>query len=339
MAVNPTSVNHFIEQKRSTDVWFDDGNCVLQAEDTVFKVYGGILQKHSLLFQAMLSLPQTAQTESEQTMYENCPLIPLVGDTARDAGYFLKALFDLQFYADVTKIKDIAVVLGVVNMALKYDADILLRRSLPAFTALYPATLPKWDIRSQRRQYAPFVKAYGRALPYVVIEVAKKTGSEILLPSAMLECCSYSISDIIDGLPTPTGGAVYLDRDSQRAILQARSRLSHEAHMAKMKIVHGDEITSAYAAYQRTRRPSAVVQAHFTTLEKWAEETDGPDNWVDPLAAASTWPAGACHSVVAWNPAHDIVKKLEGQRGPVWRNLPTVFGLQKWDKLRRVWVH
>ena len=94
---NQTLVDQQQQLERSTDVWFDDGNCVLQAENTVFKVYFGLLAKYSVYFQTMITLPQPdANAEEPQPMYENCPVIPLLGDSAKDAEYFLRALSDLQ---------------------------------------------------------------------------------------------------------------------------------------------------------------------------------------------------------------------------------------------------
>ena len=94
---NQTIVDQQQQLERSTDVWYDDGNCVLQAENTVFKVYFGLLAKYSVYFQTMITLPQPdANAEEPQPMYENCPLIVLLGDSAKDARYFLKALTDIQ---------------------------------------------------------------------------------------------------------------------------------------------------------------------------------------------------------------------------------------------------
>ena len=94
---NQTLVDQQQQLERSTDVWFDDGNCVLQAENTVFKVYFGLLAKYSVYFQTMITLPQPdANAEEPQPMYENCPLIVLLGDSAKDTRYFLKALTDIQ---------------------------------------------------------------------------------------------------------------------------------------------------------------------------------------------------------------------------------------------------
>lgn len=99
--VDGTSDQTLVDQQqqleRSTDVWFDDGTCVLQAENTVFKVYFGLLAKYSVYFQTIVSLPQPdANSEEPQPMYENCPLIVLLGDSAVDAKWFLKALTDIQ---------------------------------------------------------------------------------------------------------------------------------------------------------------------------------------------------------------------------------------------------
>ncbi|KAI0821049.1 hypothetical protein BC629DRAFT_1457786 [Irpex lacteus] len=340
---NQTPVDRPLE--RSTVVWFDDGSCVLQAENRLFKMYSGLLAKYSNHFRTMLSLPQPAAksnaTESDQQqMYENCPLIPMFGDSAKDVEHFLHALTDLHLYADVTKVKDVEVVLAVINMSLKYDADILLHRSLPAFTAFYPATLPRWYIRSQRRQYAAFTKVYGRALPYVVIAIAKKTGMDVLLPPAMFECCSYSIDDIMKGVAKPDGEYVHLDHDSQRAILNARVQLSNSARETKAKILHDVRLS-------RTDRRRSIpysdmaVQDSWTALTSWANTLDGPDWWVDPLKTAEGWPeysyAVATQGVV--NDAQVIGHKLRSNNQQVWKKLPEAFGLQEWDKLRRSWIH
>ena len=42
---------------RCEDLWFEDGNVVLRAEDTYFKVYEGILSRESPVFVDMFSLP------------------------------------------------------------------------------------------------------------------------------------------------------------------------------------------------------------------------------------------------------------------------------------------
>lgn len=50
--------------KRDDDFWFEDGNIVLIARNIEFRVYKGILAKHSPVFHDMFSLPPPAAPES-----------------------------------------------------------------------------------------------------------------------------------------------------------------------------------------------------------------------------------------------------------------------------------
>ena len=77
---------------RHPDLWFEDGNIVLQAEDTVFKVFRSILSKHAQLFRDIFSLPRST-TETEQEQYEESVLIR-VQEEAEHMAIFLRAIFD-----------------------------------------------------------------------------------------------------------------------------------------------------------------------------------------------------------------------------------------------------
>ena len=91
-ATNETSA-HLLQ--RCPDVWFDDGNCVLQAEDTLFRVYTGVLSKYSSFFKTLFALPQPPNDDSAVLEYEGCPVVSL-HDSAADMHNFLKSIFDLQ---------------------------------------------------------------------------------------------------------------------------------------------------------------------------------------------------------------------------------------------------
>lgn len=75
----------------NTKLWFSDGNIILRAGGTLFKVYRGILCRESRLFQDILSLPQP--TSDLEESYEGCAII----DTHDSASYmdlFLSTIFD-----------------------------------------------------------------------------------------------------------------------------------------------------------------------------------------------------------------------------------------------------
>ena len=82
------SVQEHASLKRSEEVWFDDGNIVLQAGDTAFKMYRGILSRESPFFRDMFSLPQSDATMAD--CYEGCFLIT-VHDKPDEMKKFLAA--------------------------------------------------------------------------------------------------------------------------------------------------------------------------------------------------------------------------------------------------------
>ena len=76
-----------VDVKSRSSYWFDDGNIILQAEDTLFRVHRSVLSRHSKVFQDMFSIPQpTGQ-------HEDCPVIQ-VSDEAVDMSIILSILYD-----------------------------------------------------------------------------------------------------------------------------------------------------------------------------------------------------------------------------------------------------
>lgn len=91
-ALPPTAQPHPSE---SPLCWFDDGNVVLQAEDTLFRVYKGFLRKQSSVFDDMFSLPAAAR-ENEMETFDSCSLV-VVQETAKEMELFILALTDLTY--------------------------------------------------------------------------------------------------------------------------------------------------------------------------------------------------------------------------------------------------
>lgn len=77
---------------RHPHLWFEDGNVVLVAETTGFRVYRGLLARHSEIFHDMFSMPQPEQT-AEDT-YEGCPVVRMADDTADEVSKILTVLYD-----------------------------------------------------------------------------------------------------------------------------------------------------------------------------------------------------------------------------------------------------
>lgn len=80
---------HCSQPKRS-EIWFDDGSVVLQAENTQFRVHRSMLSRHSEVFRDMFTMPHPAG----EALVEGCPLVCLPMDSAEDVKNMLTALYD-----------------------------------------------------------------------------------------------------------------------------------------------------------------------------------------------------------------------------------------------------
>jgi hypothetical protein len=84
---------------RSQVVWYDDGNFIIRAEKTLFRVYGGLIAAQSTVFADMFKMP--ARPHGFQETVEGCPIV-CVHDPAEDICRLLRAMHDPQCAASLT---------------------------------------------------------------------------------------------------------------------------------------------------------------------------------------------------------------------------------------------
>lgn len=91
VSTNSESTNHHeVEAKPVEDLWFEDGNLILRAEDSLFRIYSSLLAARSSVFKDMLAFPPP---EEGNPMLDGCCIVS-VFDSASDMSYFLRAVFD-----------------------------------------------------------------------------------------------------------------------------------------------------------------------------------------------------------------------------------------------------
>ena len=92
MTIDSATHKHTPEHSGSpvVDLWFEDGNLVLKAENSLFRIYSGLLAARSSVFKDMLAFPPPV--EGNET-FEGCPIVT-VYDSSKDMNFFLKAIFD-----------------------------------------------------------------------------------------------------------------------------------------------------------------------------------------------------------------------------------------------------
>lgn len=78
---------------KADELWFNDGTLFLKAGNTLFSVYGGLLDTVSTFFHNLLSLPPPK--EGNDT-YQRRPIVVL-DDSVEDLTCFLKAIFEVRW--------------------------------------------------------------------------------------------------------------------------------------------------------------------------------------------------------------------------------------------------
>ncbi|KZP02751.1 hypothetical protein FIBSPDRAFT_1055669 [Athelia psychrophila] len=179
-----------------SDVWFEDGNIVIQAEQTQFKIHRGVLAAQSSVFQGMFSLPQPPSGEHEAV--EGCPVVH-VSDSATDIAIALRALF-LRGYVSGEALS-ITVVAAFVRIGTKYEIEIIRTEGLKRLLYEYPSSLSDYDE----------MDAWSRIVctPSVNIDAANLAREQnllSLLPTAFyLTCAAHDAKSLTSGCPRDDG--------------------------------------------------------------------------------------------------------------------------------------
>lgn len=76
-----------------SDLWFSDGNLILETENSLFKVYSGLLVRKSSVFRDMFTFPQPND-------HKDVPTVRLY-DSTEELTWFLKAILDPEYVLPV----------------------------------------------------------------------------------------------------------------------------------------------------------------------------------------------------------------------------------------------
>lgn len=82
------------EPTRHTNLWFEDGNIVLVAQHTAFRVHRTVLAMHSNVFRDMFLIPQPATVDES---IDGCPVVRMVEDSAEEVEIVLRILYGADF--------------------------------------------------------------------------------------------------------------------------------------------------------------------------------------------------------------------------------------------------
>jgi hypothetical protein len=81
--------NSIYQRLARSDIWFEDGNVILQTSDKMYRAHRGVLSMHSTVFKDMFGVPQP----TDQPRIDGCHIVVL-SDSAEDWDEFLPMLYN-----------------------------------------------------------------------------------------------------------------------------------------------------------------------------------------------------------------------------------------------------
>ncbi|PPQ82404.1 hypothetical protein CVT26_013319 [Gymnopilus dilepis] len=198
--------------------WFDDGNIILQAENTQYKVHRSLLANQSVVFRDMFSMPQPANPDP---VVDACPVVPL-SDKAADIEHVLSLFYDNFKAHDMREHMPFPLLAAILRIGKKYQIDHLQNEGLHRLRKEFPTDFAYWN---ENCVEVVAIKSLGDHLE-AIINLAHELSVQSILPA--LYICYLSavkMDDILYGTKDIDGVSIRLNEEAARQCLKGRNRL------------------------------------------------------------------------------------------------------------------
>ncbi|KAJ7684273.1 hypothetical protein DFH06DRAFT_1155170 [Mycena polygramma] len=313
--------------QRYQELWFDDGNLIIQAEDRQFRVYRGVLGARSPIFQDMLSFPQPSDSE----LVDGCPLVRLP-DSALEVTVFLRAIFDSDFFEAYPCPTTIETVVGILRLSHKYEVNYLRRRALIHLSSGFPTELSStetvtgsWGTSSDLLGVGPFI---------AIIRLAREVDALWVLPTAfynLADACSTGPGLLTSIRPsTFNGRSAQLSDEDQTAFVNGYCAQINTGPSDVTRFLHEPATIPGCSDGHR------CMVLRLRAIEMVRHDRASPRFQADPLLL---W-----HGLDDWKrllgiclACGDALTETHMEaRLAFWDQLPQMYGLPPWEELRKM---
>ncbi|KAJ7612165.1 hypothetical protein FB45DRAFT_843455 [Roridomyces roridus] len=187
---------------RIPELWFEDGNIVIQAGNSQFRVHRGILAACSPVFQDMLTFPQPPESE----LLEGCPLVRMP-DHPNEVAVFLKAIFKPDYFRPFPGDTEYFIVQGCLRLGHKYGVEHLRLRALVHLSSSYRTTMTEWDMAGEgepAEQALSMMISWGNPAESTfrisAIQLAREVDALWILPMAFYDLALYPMEATVASL-------------------------------------------------------------------------------------------------------------------------------------------
>ncbi|KAJ7152472.1 hypothetical protein C8R46DRAFT_869932, partial [Mycena filopes] len=161
-------------------LWFEDCGLIIRAENKLFRVSRDALATQSSIFRDMLTLPPP---QDPAELMDGCPIVRLP-DPLRDVDYFLRALFDYEFFNPYPARTTFSILSGVLRISHKYEVRGLLKRALVHLSSGFSTELKQQlQLREEGQSWAH----PGSYIP--IIALARQASADWIIPLTLYRLC------------------------------------------------------------------------------------------------------------------------------------------------------
>ncbi|KAF8805893.1 hypothetical protein BYT27DRAFT_7234211 [Phlegmacium glaucopus] len=299
--------------ERVEDLWFEDGNLILQAENSLFRIYSGFLSARSSVFSDMLAFPPPPEGNEKM---DDCYIVS-VYDSAKDMTVFLKAIIDSSYFEPPPSHTKLHIVEGVLRLSLKYDVQYLHRRALKHLKSTFPQSLEDWKKRDFNRTIPPLDNT-----PFAALRIAREFDLTWLLPSIYYCISSHPLDKTLDGVK-------WEGEDLQLSWIDKRTSLIGRANILQLQSRNALMLTKLASVpvggCTSTNCPSTRAR-YAEMLAGWAM-AGLLDYFEDNNQGYSVDFCSTCRV--------SFKEQCEAASQDLWNELPDMFELPGWTELKR----
>jgi hypothetical protein len=314
-------------------LYFPDGNVIIEAEGSLFRVYQGFLSARSEVLSGLFSIPQP----QVQELVDNCAIVHFP-DSAADMTHFLRAIFHSGYFEPYPADIKAPAVFAILRLSHKYDVPYLRNRALQHLAILYPTSL-EGLISYTHQMWVNMFIGFATEHDYISIhfaaaQIAHEANAVWLLPAILYWCTMFSeIDELLDGTLM-----VKEDPESSRIALPmhyGRSCVKFKAIDLDSPLVMNPFFTSrdfdmkgSVCTVPRSCRP----YRHKLFVSVIEVSQDGPN--IFAFQDAKYWRKfehKLCTACYQFFKNHYSEARIQ-----FWRELPEKFGLPPWAELRKM---
>ncbi|KAI1795354.1 hypothetical protein LXA43DRAFT_1108512 [Ganoderma leucocontextum] len=303
--------------KQHDEFWFDDGNLVLVAGDTAFRIYRGLLTVQSRIFENVF----VSASPSTDELLDGCPVVHL-SDSPDDLVHLLRVLLPTSrkiFYLrEGQPVIQFEEVFAVARLAHKYGIEDIQSQALSCLqdSGYFSCDLHRFQYPDPTKVSVQPVHAIGAVI------LARLTDTPSMLPCALYRCCVLG-GDLLDGWTRADGMVEHLTQDDLKRCVNARAMLADDGWRAFCLVFDDNRTSTTCARPDECRAGLRWVRATILNGDQMKERP--------ALAALRDWSREISQGRLDHRFCALCEKALQDRNkvglGIFWTRLPVRFGL------------